>query len=109
TMSAQLPRRSFLKASGVAGVAGLSARPGLAAATVVVSRSGPTRPLSPTFVGLNGNNLQQRLRWDRADLDTALAAVRPGALRYPGGTIGNYWSWRDGWFQGGGPWPGQTS
>jgi hypothetical protein len=29
-------------------------------------------------------------------------------LRYPGGTIGNYWDWRAGWFQGGGPWPGQT-
>jgi hypothetical protein len=25
--------------------------------------------------------------------------LRPGNLRYPGGTVGNYWDWKTGWFR----------
>jgi hypothetical protein len=60
------------------------------------------------FFGLNGNNTRSSIRWDRTDLGDALAALRPGVLRYPGGTIANYWDWRSGWFQPNGPWPPQA-
>ncbi|HQR28485.1 MAG TPA: hypothetical protein PLP61_15690, partial [Nocardioides sp.] len=75
---------------------------------VTARRAGPPRPLPAGFLGLNGNNTARRLAWDRADLGAALEALGPGSLRYPGGTIGNYWDWRRGWFQRHGPWPGQT-
>src|SRR3954451_21741062 len=106
-MPAELARRSFLKASGIAGLSGLSALPRLPGGTTgTVGRSGSSRALSAAFFGLNGNNLQERLSWDRTDLDTALTALRPGTLRYPGGPIGNCLEWRSGCFQAGGPWPG---
>ena len=112
-MSEVFDRRTFLKASAALGLSGACALTWQAssakAATIVVRRSGTPRPLAPTFFGLNGNNLQERLAWDRTDLDAALTSLRPGVLRYPGGTIGNYWAWRSGWFQPNGPWPGQTN
>jgi hypothetical protein len=105
-------RRTFLKASataGLAGSAGITLLPSpAAAATITVARSGSPRSLTPDFFGLNGNNVQERLSWDRDDLGAALSSLRPGLLRYPAGTIGNYWDWRAGWFQPNGPWPGQT-
>jgi hypothetical protein len=121
-MSELLDRRTVLTSAAVLSLSGASALldrmaapartgPGVshaAATTVVAHRSGSARTLPSGFFGLNGNTLQQRLRWDRNDLDTALASLGPGTLRYPGGTIGNYWDWRAGWFQPGGPWPGQT-
>lgn len=85
-----------------------AARAHALAPAVTVRRAGPTRPLTPTFFGVNGNNTRGRLAWDRADLGTALASLRPGTIRYPAGAIGNYWDWRTGWFQPNGPWPGQT-
>jgi hypothetical protein len=112
-MVKEFGRRTVLKASaalGLSGAAGLTWQASAArAATATVRRSGTARPLAPTFFGLNGNNLQESLAWNRADLDTALTSLRPGVLRYPGGTIGNYWSWNAGWFQPNGPWPGQTN
>ena len=108
----QLDRRAFLKASatvGLAGSAGITLMPSAAeAATIAAQRSGSPRTVTPDFFGLNGNNVQERLRWDRDDLGAALSSLGPGLLRYPGGTIGNYWDWRTGWFQPNGPWPGQT-
>jgi hypothetical protein len=106
-------RREFLKATGVLALCasvGSSVQPGQAqaATAVVVQKSGSPRPLTPTFFGLNGNNTQKGLAWDRTDVGAALTSLRPGVLRYPGGTIGNYWDWRAGWFQANGPWPGQN-
>lgn len=107
-----LDRRQFLKASAALGVSGAAvlawpASPA-AAATISVRRTGSPRALTPQFFGLNGNNIQSGTRWDNADLGTALASLRPGILRYPGGTIANYWDWRTGGFQPNGPWPGDT-
>ena len=65
--------------------------------------------MSVALFGVNGNNTQRRMRWDRGDFGTALGQLDPGTIRYPGGTIGNYWDWHAGWFQDGGPWPGQTN
>jgi hypothetical protein len=112
-MVKEFDRRTILKASTAFALSGASVLTWQAsaatAAPISVLRSGAARPLAPTFFGLNGNNLQERLAWDRADLGTALTSLRPGVLRYPGGSIGNYWSWGSGWFQPNGPWPGQTN
>jgi hypothetical protein len=111
-VSKELDRRAFLKISGSLGLFGAAAlswqAAPAAAATISARRSGSARPLSRAFFGLNGNNVQSGLTWDRADLDAALASLRPGGLRYPGGTIGNYWAWSSGGFQPNGPWPGDT-
>jgi len=34
--------------------------------------------------------------WTDAGMDAGLAALRPAVLRYPGGTVANYWDWRTG-------------
>jgi hypothetical protein len=111
-VSKELDRRAFLKISGALGLSGAAAltwqASSAAATTISARRSGSARPLSRSFFGLNGNNVQSGLTWDRADLDAALAELRPGGLRYPGGTIGNYWQWSSGGFQPNGPWPGDT-
>jgi hypothetical protein len=111
-VSKELDRRAFLKISGALGLSGAAAlswqASSAAAATISARRSGSSRPLSRTFFGLNGNTVQSGVTWDRADLDAALADLRPGGLRYPGGTIANYWAWSNGWFQPNGPWPGDT-
>jgi hypothetical protein len=106
-------RRTFLRTGAASGLLApaLLGRfgPGvLGASTVVAQRSGAARAVTPTLFGLNGNTVQSRLRWDRTDVDAALASFGPGTLRYPAGTISNYWKWQDGWFQPNGPWPGGT-
>src|SRR6202044_1242840 len=40
--------------------------------------------------------------------DSALKRFAPGVIRYPGGTVANYWSWPGGWFQPG-EWPGEPA
>ena len=110
-MSGMLERRTFVKGAAAAGLLGgawtVGAAPA-AAAVVTVQRAGPAHTVTPTLFGLNGNNIEARLRWDRADLGAAVAGLGPGTLRYPAGTVGNYWDWRSGWFQPNGPWPAQT-
>ena len=73
--------------------------------TIRVIPSGPVRTVTPTLLGLNGVNLHGPL-WDDGPLDAVLKKFAPGVLRYPGGTVANYWSWQNGWFQPG-RWPGQ--
>jgi hypothetical protein len=89
---------------------GLTGQAVPSAGAVVTARAtlGSQRAFDDSMLGLNGNNVQAGPRWDDPALGSALAAYGPGTLRYPGGTIGNYWSWRDGWFQPNGPWPGQS-
>src|SRR5207248_10180294 len=38
------------------------------------------------------------VRWSNSSLLRALAELKPQTLRYPGGTVANYWDWRQGWF-----------
>jgi len=76
-------------------------------ATVKVVPSGPVRTVTPTLLGLNGVNLHGPL-WDDGPLDAVLKKFAPGVIRYPGGTVANYWSWQNGWFQPG-RWPGEPA
>ena len=89
------------------GVTGVSADANLAGPTVKVTAAGPVRTVTPTLLGLNGVNTTGPL-WDSASFDSVLRKFSPGVIRYPGGTVANYWSWPDGWFQPG-EWPGEPA
>jgi hypothetical protein len=70
-----------------------------------VSLARPIRAVSSRWLGLNGVNLTGPA-WNDPSLDAALASFSPGVIRYPGGTVANYWAWQAGWFQPG-KWPGE--
>lgn len=89
-------------AFGVTGV-----RTNLAGTTVKVASTGPVRTVTPTLLGLNGVNTTGP-QWDNSPFDSVLNKFAPGVIRYPGGTVANYWSWPDGWFQPG-KWPGEPA
>ncbi len=71
--------------------------------------AGTPRSFSRSMLGLNGNNVSSAIPWSDSRFKRALSSFGPGNLRYPGGTIANYWDWRRGWFQPNGPWPGEPS
>jgi hypothetical protein len=63
---------------------------------VLSARLGPARRLAAP---VNGSNLDYSgvgQPFSARGVITALQAFRPGTLRYPGGTIANYWSWQTG-------------
>jgi hypothetical protein len=72
-----------------------------------VALTGPARPVTPTLLGLNGVNVTGP-PWNDQAFDAVLSTFAPGVIRYPGGTVANYWSWRSGWFQPG-HWPGEPA
>ena len=41
--------------------------------------------------------------WDNPNAVNAAVQFNPGTLRYPGGTVANYWDWQTGWFLPGAP------
>ena len=48
------------------------------------------------FMGYNlGASALIHPQWGDASFNTALASLRPGMLRFPSGTYGNCWSWRN--------------
>lgn len=59
--------------------------------------AGAAHPISPALFGLNAVNFNGPL-WTNPALDKVLADFSPGYLRYPGGTVANYWVWRTGWW-----------
>ena len=72
------------------------------AQTSLVARAGAQRTLPPDFLGYNldlGARLQD---WHAAPFLAAVSALQPGTLRYPGGTLSNYWNWRSGNFDAAG-------
>lgn len=36
--------------------------------------------------------------WDKADFIDRIEELNPGNFRYPGGTVGNFWNWRTGYY-----------
>jgi hypothetical protein len=71
-------------------------------AGTIVSNPGATRQISPYFLGYN-NVPGHRPSWSEPDAVQAALKLKPGTLRYPGGTVANYWNWRNGWFLPGAP------
>ena len=103
-------RRRRHLAAGVLGSAALLACIACASASardpstlpVVRVQTGTPRALPPDFLGYNldlGASIQN---WHGARFLAAVQALQPGTLRYPGGTLGNYWDWRRGGFDAAG-------
>ena len=50
------------------------------------------------FYGLNGQNtLNQASSYDNSFVRSGLLQSKASYLRYPGGTVANYWDWQEGW------------
>jgi hypothetical protein len=75
---------------------------------VVVTQTGTARPVTPTLLGLSGDNTTGPSLIS-PHFKSAFTSYEPGVLRYPGGTPANYWDWQNGWFQpGNAHWPAET-
>jgi hypothetical protein len=60
--------------------------------------SGAKRNVPADFLGYNCN-LTRKGSWRDKELLGVLEQLSPGSIRYPAGTIANYWNWRTGWFK----------
>ena len=59
--------------------------------------AGASSALSPSWFGYNpGDHAAITGPWVDPAFNTAVAALRPGSLRYPSGTAANYWDWKNG-------------
>ncbi len=113
TESKRLNRRQLLRlvGGGIAGVVGadilaacwggstpppVSGTAPTAAATVTAT-TGATRSLAPYFLGYNNVPIKSPA-WTNPEVVKAATQIKPGTLRYPGGTVANYWDWQTGWF-----------
>jgi hypothetical protein len=61
-----------------------------------VELSGEAHKISDIFAGVNGNLVVFDKPWDNQMLLKSFQKMEVPALRYPGGTIGNYWDWEKG-------------
>lgn len=64
---------------------------------VVAVSYGPSRTIPPHFVGVNGNVTGQDQPWDNPALQAGFRKTGATNLRYPAGTLANYWDWDRGW------------
>jgi hypothetical protein len=76
------------------GVVGLTVTPENTAATTTM---GSSRSLTPYFLGYNNVPIHSP-SWSDPNVMNAAKQFQPGTLRYPGGTVGNFWDWQSGWF-----------
>lgn len=64
---------------------------------VATARAGPARALPPDLLGANANLAAFDRPWDNDTLAGAAAELGLRTVRYPAGTLGNYWDWDRGW------------
>ncbi len=57
--------------------------------------SDSVRSLEPGFFGTNNNALRVD-DWSNPDLVAAIDRLNPSKIRFPGGTVSNYWDWQHG-------------
>lgn len=62
---------------------------------LAVSSTG-TRQLSSAFLGFNGNLVGLQEPWRDERLLEVFSRLNAGNIRYPGGTVANFWDWDDG-------------
>lgn len=85
----------FINLSILAAAALSSASAGRPAIPAV---AGDPFPVSKDLVGYNAQLCPMGSDpWSHTDFTEAVKALRPSTLRYPGGTVGNYWDWELGW------------
>lgn len=112
SLNSRISRRRFLQAIGIGTVA-------VAGADVLAACGGPNPPhpesgttvpsstvttnlntarqVTPYFLGYNNVPVHSP-PWDNPAVVKAATQMKPGTLRYPGGTVANYWDWQSGWF-----------
>ena len=66
-------------------------------AAIIIREGKIVRHFSHQLLGLNGN-LTKGPSWDDTLFANAVRELHPAIIRYPGGTVGNYWDWNEGWF-----------
>lgn len=66
-------------------------------APTVTTNLQPARQLAPYFLGYNNVPIHGPM-WEDTNMVAAAKILKPGNLRYPGGTIANFWDWKKGWF-----------
>ncbi len=54
---------------------------------------GPSREIRTDMIGVNGNLAALDQPWENDRLRTAFKTLNVTNLRYPAGTLGNYWDW----------------
>ncbi|RMD84980.1 MAG: hypothetical protein D6820_00455, partial [Lentisphaerae bacterium] len=62
-------------------------------------RTEHARDIDPLMVGYNGNLVHIRKVWENATFTAIAKEACPGTIRYPGGTVANYWNWEIGWLE----------
>ncbi len=102
----QLSRRRFLRlvGYGTATMAGTSIvvacggsnSPSNSTAAVTATLA-PARQITPYFLGYNDVPTHSP-SWHDSNFVNAAKQLRPGTLRYPGGTVANFWDWQTGGF-----------
>lgn len=110
--NARMDRRYLLRllSTSTAGIAGLSilaacggqspsptGTPTATTTTMLSVQTGERRKLPSYFLGYNAVPIQGAT-WSNANLVKAAQELSVELLRYPGGTIANYWDWNTGWF-----------
>ena len=65
------------------------------AANVAAKMNDKTIAIAPDALGYNGNLLRGG-SWNDPQLVEAFGSLEPGTIRYPAGTLANYWDWRRG-------------
>ena len=66
-----------------------------ATAAPAAKMSAKTIAIAPNALGYNGNLLRGG-SWNDPQLVQAFQSLEPGTIRYPAGTLANYWDWRRG-------------
>jgi hypothetical protein len=106
--NSQMSRRRLLQllGYGIGGIAGIDILascggptpppPNTITPQVITNLEG-TRQLTPYFSGYNNVPIHSP-SWQVPDVVNAAKQLKPGTLRYPGGTVANYWDWQKGWF-----------
>lgn len=63
--------------------------------TIIKTKLGASRSLSPDFMCYNLNSTQVA-NWSDTSFTNAVNDLNPSLLRIPGGDVGNYWNWQRG-------------
>ena len=82
--------------SGVAAV--MIGAGGFAAEVTSVATAAKERMLPAHFFGQN-SNLVRGGNWYDARYTDSINRLRAGHVRFPAGTLANYWDWKTGWFK----------
>ena len=59
---------------------------------------GAARALNPDMFGFNSDATALGVSRDDPTYNSRLASLNPGTIRFPGGTVANYWNWEKGDF-----------